>query len=94
MFEVCDNEDFGNEPSFAISTNTLGIDGLEREYYFRLWQDCGMSEESLVIRLVAEPNDLDDEEEHGCGSVEVYNRIPDDVRARLGILDYEDEEDL
>ena len=75
VFEICDNENSEHEPSFTINTNTIRMNDIDDEYYFRLWHRA--SDESFVIRL--EP---------------VLIRLDDDIRARLGVLDYEDDEEL
>ena len=69
--------------SLSINTNVINMYDSDENYHFTLTEEYDGGDNEITIELLV--ND---------GSVEVYNVIPDDVRSRLGILDYEDEEDL
>ena len=50
-FEIVDSEDAEYAPAYSLQTNTLGMDGNEDEYEFRMWAGMGMSDQILIVCL-------------------------------------------
>ena len=69
--------------SLSINTNAINMYDPDENYHFTLTEEYDGGDNEITIELLV--ND---------GNVEVYNTIPDDIRASLGVLDYEDDEDL
>jgi hypothetical protein len=64
--------------SLSLSTNAINIYDPEKNYSFKVSESYDGGRNQLDIQLI-----VDD------GAVAVYNMIPDDIRARLEVLDEE-----
>lgn len=83
-FKLFDSSDDTTGLSYCVETNMLNCSGEEEDYDFKVWVNLGGVHENLTISLACDDEsdyDEDDEDDEISGDVEVFNVVPDDVRA-------------
>ena len=77
-FKLFDSSDDTTGSSYCIETNMFNYRSLKAEDYdFKIWINLGDVHENLIISLAC----CGDEDDEISGDVEVFNVVPDDVRA-------------
>ena len=77
-FKLFDNLGDTTGSSYCIETNLINFLFFEKkDHYFKVWVNLGDVHENLIISLAC----CGDEDDETSGDVEVFNVVPDDVRA-------------
>lgn len=81
-FKLFDNLGDTTGSSYCIETNLLNFLSFEKkDHYFKVWVNLGDVHENLTISLACDDESDYDEDDEISGDVEVFNVVPDDVRA-------------